>query len=259
VMEFHVVHDTKVGNDATPPQHLKLTLPDANDPANRVSRQHRRKVSTASMLFQRSEKPAVVAERRDLALLEEDSELICSTTEADGAIVWDPQAEPNPEEPGTCRLKGTNDSTVDSKPFGPKAVLLGINGSSTDFRRTLWEDPIVTNPKKDTTEIWEFWNWSEDSHPIHIHLVKFRVLSRIRFNTSTAIVAEEAEPAVPTEAGWKDTVIAYPGEVTKVAATFDIEGLYVWHCHVLEHEDNEMMVPYCVGPKSSAPGCDVVP
>ena len=47
--------------------------------------------------------------------------------------------------------------------------------------------------------------------------------------------------------GWKDTVIAYPGEVTRVNATFDIEGLYVWHCHIVEHEDNEMMVPFCVG------------
>jgi FtsP/CotA-like multicopper oxidase with cupredoxin domain len=49
-------------------------------------------------------------------------------------------------------------------------------------------------------------------------------------------------------------VIAYPGEVTKVAATFDNPGLYVWHCHIVEHEDNEMMVPYCVG-SQSANGC----
>jgi FtsP/CotA-like multicopper oxidase with cupredoxin domain len=52
--------------------------------------------------------------------------------------------------------------------------------------------------------------------------------------------------------GWKDTVIAYPGEVTRVKAKFDIAGLYVWHCHILSHEDNEMMVPYCVG----TPGVD---
>ena len=42
-------------------------------------------------------------------------------------------------------------------------------------------------------------------------------------------------------------MVALPGEVTRVASTFDIAGLYVWHCHIVEHEDNEMMVPYCVG------------
>jgi len=55
------------------------------------------------------------------------------------------------------------------------------------------------------------------------------------------------EDPIPTEAGFKDTVIAYPGQVTRLRATFDMEGLYVWHCHIVEHEDNEMMVPYCVG------------
>ena len=60
-----------------------------------------------------------------------------------------------------------------------------------------------------------------------------------------------------TESGWKDTVIAYPGEVTTVAARFDLPGLYVWHCHILEHEDNEMMVPFCVNNAdgTEGPGC----
>jgi len=49
------------------------------------------------------------------------------------------------------------------------------------------------------------------------------------------------QPAHANERGWKDTVIANPGEVTRVVATFDLPGLYVWHCHILEHEDHEMM------------------
>jgi FtsP/CotA-like multicopper oxidase with cupredoxin domain len=49
------------------------------------------------------------------------------------------------------------------------------------------------------------------------------------------------------ESGFKDTFISYPGEVTRIKAKFDIEGLYVWHCHIVEHEDNEMMRPYVVG------------
>jgi spore coat protein A len=50
------------------------------------------------------------------------------------------------------------------------------------------------------------------------------------------------------ETGFKDTVIAYPDEITRVKALFDLPGLYVWHCHIVEHEDNEMMRPYRIGP-----------
>ncbi len=50
----------------------------------------------------------------------------------------------------------------------------------------------------------------------------------------------------PWESGYKDTVIAYPGQMTRIIATFDLAGLYVWHCHIVEHEDNEMMRPYRV-------------
>jgi spore coat protein A len=49
------------------------------------------------------------------------------------------------------------------------------------------------------------------------------------------------------EAGWKDTVQMFPGTVTRIIARFDREGLYVWHCHILSHEDHVMMRPYCVG------------
>ena len=118
---------------------------------------------------------------------------------------------------------------------------------------TLWSDPIVTNPVLDATETWELYNFTADAHPIHLHLVKFKVLNR-------QLLDDEGTPdgdPVPPEAdetGWKDTVISYPGEVTRVTATFDIEGLYVWHCHIVEHEDNEMMVPYCVG-DPEANGC----
>jgi FtsP/CotA-like multicopper oxidase with cupredoxin domain len=50
------------------------------------------------------------------------------------------------------------------------------------------------------------------------------------------------------ETGFKDTVISYPGEVTRVRGRFDVGGLFVWHCHIVEHEDNEMMRPYAIGP-----------
>ncbi len=53
-------------------------------------------------------------------------------------------------------------------------------------------------------------------------------------------------PPESWERGFKDTVIAYPGEITRVKALFDLPGRYVWHCHIVEHEDNEMMRPYQV-------------
>ena len=55
----------------------------------------------------------------------------------------------------------------------------------------------------------------------------------------------------PTENGRKDTIIAYPGEVTRIRMTFGLGGQYVWHCHIVEHEDNEMMRPYRIGPVQS--------
>jgi FtsP/CotA-like multicopper oxidase with cupredoxin domain len=124
---------------------------------------------------------------------------------------------------------------------------------------TMWSDAIATNPTLDATETWELYNYTVDGHPIHLHLVKFKVVNREVFDPLTGALSGVVNPPEATEAGWKDTVIAYPGQVTRVNATFDIAGLYVWHCHIIEHEDNEMMVPYCVGDKATAPGCSVVP
>jgi len=105
---------------------------------------------------------------------------------------------------------------------------------------------VTENPAVNAIEHWDIYNFTVDAHPIHLHLVRFEVVSR------TAIPGVVPAPVpvgvLPGETGFKDTVIAYPGEITRVKAKFDIAGLYVWHCHILEHEDNEMMRPYVVGP-----------
>jgi bilirubin oxidase len=106
-------------------------------------------------------------------------------------------------------------------------------------------DPITENPSAGDTEVWELHNFTMDAHPIHVHLVMFQVLSRE--SGDGQVRGPEA-----WETGWKDTVIAYPGEITRIKAKFDLEGLYVWHCHIVEHEDNEMMRPYRVGPAGKA-------
>jgi len=103
---------------------------------------------------------------------------------------------------------------------------------------------VTENPAVGDTEEWNIYNFTVDAHPIHLHLVRFQVVRRTLLNGVTPSV----NGVQPWETGYKDTVIAYPGEITTVKATFDIAGLYVWHCHIVEHEDNEMMRPYFVGP-----------
>jgi spore coat protein A len=118
-----------------------------------------------------------------------------------------------------------------------------------------WDDPVTENPKLDTVETWSLINVTEDSHPIHLHLVRFQVLDRRSFDVFTYLNDKElrytSDPVAPdpNEMGWKDTVRADPGMVTRIIIRFEgFAGRYVWHCHVLEHEDNEMMRPYDVMP-----------
>jgi bilirubin oxidase len=126
---------------------------------------------------------------------------------------------------------------------GPTAALLGTLDGSGDPVPMGWADPITENPALNTIEVWEIHNFTEDAHPIHIHEVQFQVVDRQPFGGSS-------RSPETWETGFKDTVIAYPEEITRVKALFDLPGLYVWHCHIVEHEDNEMMRPYFIGPSS---------
>ena len=127
---------------------------------------------------------------------------------------------------------------------GPVAALLGTLNGSTPAPKG-WGDPITENPARNSIEVWELHNFTVDAHPIHIHEVQFQVVNRQPFGGP-------ARPPESWETGFKDTVIAYPGEITRVRALFDLAGLYVWHCHIVEHEDNEMMRPYFIGPNPPA-------
>ncbi len=125
---------------------------------------------------------------------------------------------------------------------GPRAALLG---TVDDFGNPVpkeWDDEVTEKPTLNTTEVWEIHNHTEDAHPMHVHLVQFQVVDRQGFGR------RRARPPETWETGFKDTVIAYPGEITRLKAHFDLRGLYVWHCHIVEHEDNEMMRPFYVGP-----------
>jgi FtsP/CotA-like multicopper oxidase with cupredoxin domain len=121
----------------------------------------------------------------------------------------------------------------------------------------MWDESITENPAVGATEVWEFFNFTADAHPIHVHEVQFQVVDRqpISFEETEEMggignveLAGPSRVPEPWEAGFKDTVIAYPGEVTRIRARFTTAGNYVWHCHIVSHEDNEMMRPYRVGP-----------
>jgi spore coat protein A len=129
------------------------------------------------------------------------------------------------------------------------------------LNNTPWHAPVTEKPVLHTTEIWELVNLTDDSHPIHLHLVRFRILDRRRFDVfdyqakGVLRFTGPAEPPEPLESGWKDTVRADPGVVTRIIVPFEgYAGRYVWHCHILEHEDNEMMRPYEVLPSSETTG-----
>jgi spore coat protein A, manganese oxidase len=132
---------------------------------------------------------------------------------------------------------------------GPAEAMLGtFDPASGTATHRMWMDPITENPAVGATEVWEFYNFTVDAHPIHIHEIHFQVVNRQQLDLATNKPTGAARPPEAWENGFKDTVIAYPGEVTRVRARFDNPGLFVWHCHIVEHEDNEMMRPYAIGP-----------
>jgi spore coat protein A, manganese oxidase len=155
-----------------------------------------------------------------------------------------------------------------------------VTGLPIDMRLNgkWFDDPIVPGedetPRVGDTEIWQFINLTVDAHPMHMHLVKFQVFDRQPFNVKAYDAAwlswvslgrnpatkpvlstyftGPAVPPLPEEMGWKDTAKAYPGEILRVITTFDLPAgvtppvQYVYHCHILEHEENEMMRAFAV-------------
>ncbi|HEU4401463.1 MAG TPA: multicopper oxidase domain-containing protein, partial [Candidatus Polarisedimenticolia bacterium] len=107
-----------------------------------------------------------------------------------------------------------------------------------------WND-ITEYPRLGTTEIWRFINDSGVSHPMHMHLVMFQVLDRDGFTTGaggTIIPNGTPQPPAAEESGWKDTAMVAPNQILRVIARFeDYKGKYPYHCHILEHEDHDMM------------------
>src|SRR4051812_16695732 len=140
---------------------------------------------------------------------------------------------------------------------GRLAQLLGTN-APLPYMST----PTET-PRAGAMEVWQIANTTADTHPIHFHLVNVQILSRQPFSglrNGVPNVTGGATPPAPFEQGWKETVRMNPGEVTTVMMKFNLPSVpftvpsslrtggneYVWHCHILEHEEHDMMRPLIV-------------
>ncbi len=179
-----------------------------------------------------------------------------------------PAILPLPPETATRKLAliekmGIGYDAAGAPTEGPVEALLGTVGPDSINPNTQagvwterkWMEAITENPDVGATELWEMYNTTGDAHPMHVHEVVFEVVNREGLVLDgDGEVAEPVQldgvitPPEPWETGFKDTVIAYPGQVTRIRARFGTPGQFVWHCHIVEHEDNEMMRPYRIGP-----------
>jgi FtsP/CotA-like multicopper oxidase with cupredoxin domain len=167
--------------------------------------------------------------------------------------------------PGTPVRQLTLNETFDS--LGRLIQFVGPNTLNAMIPGTYgreYMDTATETPRAGSTEVWQIANLTGDTHPIHFHLVNVQVLGRQPFNvgkyTGTPIYTGPARNPDPTELGWKETVRMNPGEVTTVIMRFDLPATpfvvpssprtggaeYVWHCHILEHEEHDMMRPLIV-------------
>jgi spore coat protein A len=172
---------------------------------------------------------------------------VAATSTSDPSLI--PKAlRPTPRIPESNAIK-TRRLTLDEQ-LNMVAESMGML-----LNKTPWHMPITEKPLLNTTEIWEFVNLTDDVHPIHLHMVRFQILDRRRFDafefmtTGNLRYIGPVMPPDPNELGWKDTVRVNAKTVTRIIVPFvGYAGRYVWHCHILEHEDNEMMRPYEVLP-----------
>lgn len=137
---------------------------------------------------------------------------------------------------------------------------LPLSATTDDFGRPMlllndrmYHDPATEKPALDSIEVWNFINATPFIHPIHLHLIQFKILERRPFdvelyqNEGRLAFTGPAEEPRDYERGWKDTVKADAGKVTKIIMHWkDHIGNYMWHCHFLEHEDHDMMRPILV-------------
>ena len=155
-----------------------------------------------------------------------------------------PPPRPLPGLEASASITTSRDFILSEKlDSGGRSLGVRINGKGYD-------DPVTEFVKLGSLEKWRFINTTDDAHPMHLHLVQFRILERQGFDPAAMskgalrFVGTPRPPAA-NEAGWKDTAVVNPRDVLTILVRFEgYTGRYVFHCHMLEHEDNDMMRPY---------------
>jgi FtsP/CotA-like multicopper oxidase with cupredoxin domain len=143
-------------------------------------------------------------------------------------------------------------------------------GKTVQYRTVAkqFEDTVNWFVAYGSTEVWSIINLTQDTHPFHVHLVQFQALSRDIYNkngfnpetggTTAPVFFQKHGTLDENEMGWKDTVRVNPGEIVSIAATFDgFTGRFMYHCHLLEHEDHDMMRPFIVMPAAAMAAMDM--
>jgi len=169
---------------------------------------------------------------------------------------------PLPPPPGVPVRQLTLNEDFDD--FGRLIQLLGTNvPTGAELYGRAYMDAATETPHNNTTEVWRIANLTGDTHPIHFHLANVQVLSRQSFASyANGVPVGLGRPRGPesTELGWKETVKMHPNELTTVIMHFNLPKVpfkvpasprtggheYVWHCHILEHEEHDMMRPLIV-------------
>ena len=149
-------------------------------------------------------------------------------------------------------------------------VIADERGKTVQYRTVAkqFEDTVNWFIAYGSTEVWSIINLTEDTHPFHVHLVQFQALSRDLYNkdgfnpetggTTSPVFFQGRGSLDANEMGWKDTVRVNPGELVSIAATFDgFTGRFMYHCHLLEHEDHDMMRPFIVMPAAAMAAMDM--
>ena len=144
----------------------------------------------------------------------------------------------------------------------PLIPIAKLNGVVTWYKTVAkgFHDPVSFFIRSGSCEVWNILNLTGDTHPVHLHLVQFQVMTRQRVNADSFQTptpgSGPVQPIKPleipkqpdaNETGFKDTVRSNPGEILQIAAFFNgYCGKYMYHCHILEHEDHDMMRPFVV-------------
>ena len=163
----------------------------------------------------------------------------------------------------------------------PGTITTNDEDVAANFGPLSYDAPVTEKPILGSTEQWNIFNYTADSHPIHLHQVQYQVVEKHQIffedsdengipddTTGDGIISYgvgatpdyaladiwigDLIPLRPEETGWQDTVEVDPGTMMSIVATFELAGGYVWHCHILSHEDNEMMRPFSVEPATQA-------